>query len=77
MKTNFTLRLNVELLEKLQALAEEKGTSVSQFLTAHLQELVWKRRAYDRARTRALARLRVGIDLGWLRPDSKDKLHDR
>jgi putative addiction module component (TIGR02574 family) len=35
-----------------------------------------RRRLFDRARRRALKRLRDGLDLGWL-PDSRDKLHRR
>jgi hypothetical protein len=36
-----------------------------------------KRKIYRRARKRALARLREGIDLRWTPPRSRDELHER
>ncbi len=44
---------------------------------AKLEELVRERKGYDRARRRAVARLRVGLDLGWTAPRSRGELHER
>ncbi len=77
MKTNVTLKLDAELLKQARILAAEQGSSVSRMLADKLEELVRERAGYDRARKRALARLRVGMDLGWTRPASRDELHER
>jgi hypothetical protein len=39
--------------------------------------MVRERKAFDRARRRALARLRHGLDLHWTPPKSRDELHER
>ena len=36
-----------------------------------------KRKTYRRARKRALARLREGVDLGWSPPRFRDGIHGR
>jgi Family of unknown function (DUF6364) len=77
MKTNVTLKLDAELLKEARVLAAEQGSSISRMLADKLEELVRERAGYDRARKRALARLRVGMDLGWTRPSSRDELHER
>jgi hypothetical protein len=77
MKTNVTLKLDAELLKQARILAAEQGSSISRMLADKLEELVRERAGYDRARKRALARLRVGMDLGWTRPASRDELHER
>jgi hypothetical protein len=76
MKTNITLKLDAELLKEARVLAAEQGTSVSRMLAEKLEEVVRERAGYDRARKRALARLRVGMDLGCTRPGSRDELHE-
>ena len=77
MKTNVTLKLDAELLKQARVLAAEQGSSISRMLADKLEDLVRERAGYDRARKRALARLRVGMDLGWARPSSRDELHER
>lgn len=77
MKTNVTLKLDAKLLKEARILAAEEGSSISGLLASKLEELVRERKGYDRARRRALARLRIGIDLGWKRPRSRDELHER
>lgn len=77
MKTNITLKLDSELLREAKMLAAEDGTSISALLGARLAELVRERKAYDRAKKRALARLREGMDLHWTPPRSRDELHER
>lgn len=77
MKANITLKLDTALLREIRILAAEEGTSISALLAARLEQIVRERKAYDRARKRALARLREGIDLRWTPPRSRDELHER
>lgn len=77
MKTNVTVKLDTKLLKEARILAAEEGSSISRLLASRLEDLVRERKGYDRARRRALARLRLGIDLGWKRPQTRDALHER
>ena len=77
MKTNITLKLDAELLREARILAAEEGSSISGLLAGKLEELVQERKGYERARKRALARLRAGLDLGWSPARSRDELHER
>ena len=77
MKTNITLKLDSTLLREAKVLAAEDGTSISAMLAARLEQIVRERKTYDRARKRALARLREGLDLKWTPPHSRDELHER
>jgi hypothetical protein len=77
MKTNITLKLDASLLREIRVLAAEKGTSISALLAERLEQIVRERKTYERARKRALARLREGLDLQWTPPRSRDELHER
>ncbi|HWH56267.1 MAG TPA: hypothetical protein VN682_01485 [Terriglobales bacterium] len=77
MKTNITLKLDAELLREARVLAAQEGISISAMLAARLEAIVRERKAYNRARRRALARLREGLDLHWTPPRSRDELHER
>jgi hypothetical protein len=77
LKTNITLKLDVDLLREVRVVAAEQGSSVSALLTGRLEAIVRERKAYDQARRRALARLREGLDLQWTPPKSRDELHER
>ncbi len=77
MKTNITLKLCTDLLKEVRVLAAEEGQSISAPLTDLLEALVRECKVYDRARRRAHARLREGLDLGWTPPSSRDELHER
>ena len=77
MKTKITLKLDGNVLRAARVLAAEEGLSVSTLLAAKLVEIVRLRNRYDRARKRAIARLRKGFDLGWTRPRSRRDLHTR
>jgi len=77
MKTNITLKLDSALLREIRILAAEEGTSISALLAARLEQIVKERKAYNRSRRRALARLREGMDLHWTPPRSRDELHER
>ena len=67
MKTNITLKLDVGLLRELREFAAEGGTSVRAMLATQLKQIVREHKSYHRARGRALARLRKGMDLRWAR----------
>lgn len=77
MKANITLKLDATLLREARVLAAEEGTSISALLAARLEQILRERKTYDRARKRALARLREGLDLQWTPPHSRDELHER
>lgn len=77
MKANITLKLDAELLREARILAAEQDTSISALLAERLEEIVRQRKSYDRARRRALARLREGLDIHWTPPRSRDELHER
>jgi hypothetical protein len=77
MKGNITLKLDAALLREIRMLAAEEGTSISVLLAARLEQIVRQRKTYERARKRALARLREGLDLQWTPPRSRDDLHKR
>lgn len=77
MKSNITLKLDSALLREAKVLAAEEGTSISALLTARLEQVVRERKTYDRARRRAVARLREGMNLRWTPPRSRDELHER
>jgi hypothetical protein len=77
MKTNITLKLDKALLREARALAEERGVSVSALLSGYLEQVVGARNDYARARKRALARLRKGLDLRWTSPRSRGELYER
>ncbi len=77
MKTNVTLKLDADLLREARVLAAEEGTSISAMLADRVEALVREYRGFDRARRRALGRLRRASSLGWQRPASRDELHER
>ena len=77
MKTNITLKLDATLLREIRVLAAEEGTSISALLAARLEQIGRERKTYERARKRALDRLREGLDLHWTPPRSRDELHER
>ena len=77
MKINVTIKLDADLLRELGVVAVEEGRSISALLTDRLEALVRERKAFDRARRRALARLGKGLDLQWTPPKSRDELHER
>lgn len=77
MKTNLTLKLDEELVRAARVLAAQQNTSISQLMTEQLQKIVESRQAYERAKKRALKRLRNGMDLNFTPPRSRDELHER
>ena len=77
MKRNVTLKLDADLLKEARVLAAEEGRSISALLTDRLEAIVRERKAFEKARRRALARLRQGLDLQWTPAKSRDELHER
>jgi hypothetical protein len=77
MKTNITLKLDSEILREIRIIAAEEGSSISGLLASKLEELVRNRKSYARSKARALALLRNCKDHGWVRPASRDELHER
>lgn len=77
MKTNLTLKLDAALLREIRIIAAEEGVSISSLLAKRLEEAVRERKAYDKARRRALARLEKGMDLGWTPVKSREEMHER
>jgi hypothetical protein len=70
-------RLFADVLRAARALAAEEGLSVTALIAASLAEVVRRRKRYHRARKRAVARLRKGLNLGWTPFPSRDELHAR
>ena len=77
MKSNITLKIDIDLLREAKVMAAQEDTSISALLSRQLEGLVRRRKAYEGARRRALARLKQGCDLGWTPPRSRDELHER
>ena len=77
MKTNITLKLDASIIQEAKILAAQRGTSVSRLLAEQLEELVRGEKLYDTAKSRAMARLRAGLDLAWTPPGDRQDLHDR
>jgi hypothetical protein len=76
-KTNITLKLDAELLRRVKVLAAEKGTSVSAMLTTKLTELAEEDRAYEEAKKQAIALMKGSRAYGFVKPKSRDELHER
>jgi hypothetical protein len=77
MKSNITLKIDADILREARILAAEEGRSVSALLADRLEAMVRERKAFDKARRRALSRLREGLDLQWTPSKSRDELHER
>ncbi len=77
MKANITLKLDADLLREARIMAAQEGTSISALLAERLTKLVREHKDYEAARRRALALMRVGFDLGWRPPRSREELHER
>jgi hypothetical protein len=76
-RTNITLKMDADLVREAKVLAARRGISVSRLLAEELEGLVRREKAYEKAKRRALSRLRRGIDLRWSPPDDRHELHER
>lgn len=77
MKTNITLKIDRALLRRAKVLAAERDTSVSALVAEQLETVVRNTESYERAKRRALARLKQGYDLGYKPPASRDEFYER
>jgi len=77
MKINVTLEIGGDLLRKARVLAAQEGRSIGALLTERLEAMVRQRKAFNKARRRALARLENGLDLQWMPPKPRHELHER
>ena len=77
MKTNITLKIDDELLREAKIMAAQEDTSISALLTGQLQQLVRKRKNFSAARRTAKLLMREAKPRGWMRPASRDELHER
>lgn len=76
-KQNITLRLSAQTLHKVRVIAAQRGTSISGLLTQQIEEIAKVDDAYERARTRELARLRDGIGFDGIEHVKREDLYDR
>lgn len=77
MKTNITLKLDRDLLRKVRVLAAERDTSVSALLANQLEQVVRERDSYEKAKRRALHRMKRATNLGYTPPASRDEFYER
>jgi hypothetical protein len=76
-KQNITLSLSAQTLHKVRVLAAQRGTSISGLLTQQIEEIAKAEDAYERARTRELARLRSGLGFDGIEHVKREDLYDR
>lgn len=76
---NLTLKLDVELYEKVKAIAAERGSSISALVSSKLSEFLEEVPGYTRARSQALEFQESGFDLGTHGQIdlTRGELHDR
>ena len=78
MKTNVTLKLDADLLREARVVAAEEGRSISGLLTDRLEAIVRERKAFDRARRRALASfVKASTSNGLRRIPATSSMSDR
>lgn len=78
-RQNVTLSVPKEILQKIKHLAVDKRTSVSALLVKALEETVRKDEAFQTAKSRQLAMMQQGFDLGIEGKINcnRDDLHER
>lgn len=77
MMTNITIRIDEETAREAKVLAAKRGTSLSQLVAGQLRSMLKADLRFDKARTRALKRLRRGYDLRWNPPRDRGELYER
>ena len=77
MKQNITLGLDKELLRKVKHVAVERGTSISGLLADHLKRIVDEDEEYERARKKAVALMKRGLNLGGKIRSTRGGWHER
>jgi len=77
-RRNVTLTLSEDALRRARHLAVEKGVSLSRLLSDSLEDVVLRGDRYEKARRRALERMKRGVRLGVSRITwTRDELHER
>ena len=71
MATNITIRIDETTAREVKALAARRGMSLSQLVAGQLRAMLKADLRFDKARDRALKRLRRGYDLRWERPGAE------
>ena len=77
MMVNITIRIDAETAREAKILAARRGTSLSQLVANQLQVMLKADLRFDKARNRALKRLRHGYDLGWQPSLERGENYDR
>jgi hypothetical protein len=76
-KRNITLSIDKELLRQARGMAAKRGMSISALLSEKLLESADHERAYERAKSNALAQMDLGFHLGGTGIRDRAALHDR
>ena len=76
-KKNITLKLDSHLIQAAKIEAARRGSSISALVAEKLEEIASRGDVYEKAKKRALARLKTGWAFGWQKPKSRDELHER
>ena len=74
---NITIRVDAETAREAKILAARRGTSLSRLVANQLQVMLKADLRFDKARNRALKRLRHGYDLEWQPPRERGEIYDR
>ena len=77
MITRIAVELDRDLVRSLERLAKAENLSVSEFVGRELKVVILRKRSFRQARTRALTRLREGLDVRWTPAPSRHDLHHR
>ncbi len=75
MKQNITLTIDKTLLARARVFAAERRISVSALLAEELSRLVENQHTYNRAKTRAMARMEKAYNLGGKRVRDRASLY--
>ena len=75
-KTNLTISVEKELLRTMKIIAAKRDTSVTGLLTEMMESRAKQDGDYERAKKRAIARMKKGMNLGF-KPVPRDELHER
>lgn len=76
MMKRLTTRLDARIVAELRGIAASRQVALA-LLREDLSKMVAEHRSFERARRRALRRLRLGLDLEWIPPQLRDELHHR
>jgi hypothetical protein len=77
-KTNVTISLAHQTVEKLRSLAARRATSISGLVTERIEVLVREDEvAYERAQRQAMALFDQGFPMGGVTRANRDEVHER